>query len=215
MAHRIFCREIVERKRRPVHLLPTRRSLFLRARVCPRKREGSPGKRPGSRKLGDISSLAWRCWNLQKITQAPLSIARQFSRFRIQSVTNSEKRPKLRKMWVFVGVSERGAPSANTNQVIQYMYGRLIYLCVYIYIYTHTHTHTSRAREYLSVSVHSLLAATCRKSPQRMCGHPRSIEDLPRYTSLLRQDRLIYFHETHNTLAWQQPEKRTGSILFW
>lgn len=182
MARRVFCREIVERKRRPVRLLPTRRSLFLRARVCPRKQV-----RPGSRKLGDISSLAWRCWNLQKITQAPLSIARQFSRFRIQSVTNSEKRPKLRKMWVFVGVSKRGARSANTNQVIQYMYGRLIYLCMY--------THTSRfplAREYLSIH-------RWRKSPQRMCGHPRSIEDLSLDTPRPCSDKIVSFIFTRHT----------------
>lgn len=39
-------------------------------------------------------------------------------------------------MWVFVGVSERGAPSANTNQVILYIRMVVAYLC----IYTHTHT---------------------------------------------------------------------------
>lgn len=47
--------------------------------------------------------------------------------------------PKLRKMWVFVGVSERGTPSANTNQVIL-VYVWLPHIGTYVYIYIYIHT---------------------------------------------------------------------------
>lgn len=56
--------------------------------------------------------------------------ARQFSRFRIRSVTNSEA-PELRKMWVFVGVSER-------RPVGEYKSGHLLHVGI---AHTNAHVH--------------------------------------------------------------------------
>lgn len=155
------------------------RPLFLRARVCPRGES-------------DISSPAWRRayrGDPQKITRS-FVYARQFSRFRIQSVTNSERRRNSGRC----GFSSELANAALRRriQIRSFcMWLCLVYLRVHAY--THTNLHTSASSHplpvpvYLSVSVHPPLTATYRKSPQRMCGHPRSIEDL------LRRDGIVYF----------------------
>lgn len=81
-------------------------------------------------------------------------------------------------MWVFVGVSERGAPPANTNQVILYV------AVAHTYMYIHTprlppnlpSSRASRPSVYLSVSVHPLPTTTYRKSGRNECAatHDRS-----------------------------------------
>lgn len=121
------------------------------------------------------------------------------SRFRIQSVTNSERRPELRKMWVFVGVSERGGSAG------EYKSGHPV--CGLPRVPMRTHIHTPRLPSTLPPSRSGVpvrfcplaMTATYRKSPQRMCGHSRSIGDL------LRRDGIVYsvslFRAKHGSAA--------------
>ena len=149
------------------------------------------------------------CGDLQKITRS-FVYARQFSRFRIQSVTNSEKRRNSGRC----GFSSELANAALRWRIqirSSCMWLPHIPTCTYIHTHTHTHTHTHisasfhpfPASVYLFESVHPLLATAAEVATTNV--RPSMID---RESLSMRRNRLLRFGLSRET-------KRIASNLFF